>query len=326
QILERVGGLPGVTAVSVTDCPPMNGGCNGTVIARRDRAPVAPGTEPNVGVHWIAQTWPTVVRVPLKAGRLFNDGDRKGAPKVVLINETAARRLFPGEDPIGRPVSVGQGGFWNDTAHVVGVIGNVRYESLDAPENNDVYLPYAQSPNGRLMLFVRTSGDPRSIVTPVRRIIRELSPESAVHDARTMEERIGDSTTSARFSTLLLSLFAIVALALAAIGTYGVISFNAAQRVREMGIRVALGATRRQVARLVVGEALGIAVAGGVIGVVAALAATRVLGALLYDVAPNDPPTFIAIVALLAGAVLLASWLPARRASRVAPQEALRSE
>lgn len=326
EMLERVQHLPGVVDASITDCPPMNGGCNGTVMVRRNRPEPTPGTESEVGVHWIAPSWTSVVRASLKSGRLFDQGDRKGAPKVVLINETAARRLFPGEDPLGRPVSVGQGGFWKDTAHVVGVVSDIRYGSLDSPMQSEVYLPYAQSPNGRLMLFVRTSGDPKSVVTPIRRLVKEISPESAVHDARTMEERIGDSTTSARFSSLLLSLFAIVALLLAAIGTYGVISFNASQRVREMGIRVALGATRRQVAQLVVGEALGIALAGGTIGVTGALGATRLLRALLYDVSPNDPITFVVIVVLLAGTVLLASWLPARRASRVAPQDALRSE
>lgn len=326
QILERVQHLPGVVGASVTDCPPMSG-CNGTVLARRDRPEPAAGTEPDIGIHWIATTWPNVAGVPLKAGRLFNEGDRIGAPKVVLINETAARKIFSGEDPIGRPVSVGQGWRWKeDTARVVGVIGDVHYESLDTPAGSQVYLPYAQAPNRRFMLFVRTANDPRLIVAPIRRIVRELSPESAVHDARTMEDRIGDSTTSARFSSLLLSLFAFVALLLAAIGTYGVISFSAAQRVREMGIRVALGATRQQVARLVVGEALGIALVGGIAGVAGALAATRLLRALLYDVSPNDPLTFVAIVTLLAAAVLLASWLPARRASRVAPQEALRNE
>jgi putative ABC transport system permease protein len=306
------------------DCPPLNGGCNGTTLARRDRPTPGDGSGPDVGVHWISADWPTVMRVPLRRGRAFTTADRAGAPKVVLVSERAARTIWPGEDPIGRPVSVAQGGFWEDTARVVGVVGDVRYGSLDSLPKADVYLPYAQSPSGRAMLLVRTAGDPVAITGAVRRVLAEVVPQSPAFDVRTMEERVVGMMAFQRFSATLLTLFAAVALALATLGTYGVVSFAVAQRRREFGVRVALGATRHDVARLVVRGGLVIAGAGTAIGLVAALAATRVLRSLLYDVAPSDPVTFAGIVLVIGAAVLAASWLPARRAARVAPTEALR--
>jgi putative ABC transport system permease protein len=325
ELLARVAALPGVTGAALQDCPPLNGGCNGTGLTRRDLPPPAPGDEPSVGVHWITPGWPAVMRVPLVRGRAFADADRAGAPKVVLVSETAARTIWPGEDPIGKPLSVGQGGFHDDTARVVGVVGDVRYATPDEPPAADVYLPYYQSPS-RMMLFVRTPGDPLALADAVRRVVRELAPGAPVFELGTLEARFAESTAFARFGALLLSLFAGVALALATLGVYGVISFATAQRTREIGVRVALGATRRDVVRLVVGQGLAIAAAGAAAGLAGALASTRALRSLLYEVAPSDPATFAGIVALLALAVAAASWLPARRAAGVAPTEALRSD
>jgi predicted permease len=324
QMLERLAALPGVTGVALGDCPPLNGSCNGTVLKLHDRPPAAPGAEPLVGVHWMTPSWPTVLHVPLQRGRLFTAADRLGGQKVVLVSESAARTYWPGQDPIGRPVSVGQGGFWDDTAYVVGVVGDVRFGTLDTPPRPDVYLSYYQSPNGRMMVFLRTAGDPLAIAAAARRTIHEMAPDLPVYDIRTMEARVGDGLSYARFSTLLLALFAGVALALATLGTYGVISFAVAQRTREIGIRVALGATRGSVVRLIVGQGIGLVAVGGALGLAAAIGATRVLRSLLYDVAPSDPVTFAAIVGLLALAVVAASWIPARRAAGVQPAETLR--
>jgi predicted permease len=325
QVLERLAAVPGVTGVGLTDCPPLNGGCNGTGIALRDRPPVPRGEQPDVGVHWVSPSWPTVMRVPLKRGRLFTATDRVGAHKVVLVNETAARRFWPNEDPIGRGVSVGQGGFSDDTATVVGVVGDVRYERLDSAAVPDVFLSYYQSPTPRMMLFLRTAGDPVAVAPAVRRALHEVAPDAPVYDLRPMTDRVADAMAFARLSAILLSLFAAVALALATIGVYGVISFAAAERTREMGIRVALGATRGDVARLVLRQGIGIAVAGGAVGLLGALAATRVMRSMLYDVAPTDPATFAAVGAVLLATVLVACWTPARRASRVPPADVLRS-
>ncbi|HEX3160657.1 MAG TPA: ABC transporter permease [Gemmatimonadaceae bacterium] len=324
ELLERFGALPGVTDVALSDCPPLNGQCNGTVVALRDRPPVTPGSEPSVGVHWVTPSWFSTLRVPLQRGRLFTDADRGGQRKVVLVSETAARTIWPGEDPIGRPVSVGQGGFWQDTAYVVGVVGDVRFGTLDSLPVPEVYLSYYQSPRGRMMLFARTAGDPLAVAAAARGVVRSMAPDAPVYDIRTLESRVGDTMAYARFSALLLALFALVALALATMGTYGVISFAVSQRTREIGVRVALGATRGDILRMVVGQGVGIAVAGAVCGLVAALGATRVLRSLLFGVAPSDPVTFAAIAALLVGVVVVASWVPARRAASIPPLRALR--
>ena len=324
QLVPRLAGLPGVTDVGIGNCVPLSGGCNGTELVRRDRPEPAPGTAPSIGVHWASPGLFAALRVPIVRGRNFGPEDRVGGRKAVLVTETAARRIWPGEDAVGKPVSVGQGGFWEDTAFVVGVVGDVRYGTLDSLPKPDVYLPLAQSPRAQGLIFLRTSGDPLALVPAVRRVLAEMLPTSPVYDLRTLEARTADARGYASFAATLLGLFAGIALVLATIGVYGVVSSAVTQRTREIGVRIALGASRGDVLRLIVGQGAGILVAGAVVGVAAALAATRALAALLYDVAPSDPATFAAIVTLLGLAVVAASWLPARRAARIPPVQALK--
>ncbi|HTO72902.1 MAG TPA: ABC transporter permease, partial [Gemmatimonadales bacterium] len=323
-LAARLGRVPGVSASALTDCAPLSGGCNGTIIDFRDRPPVEAGHQPDIGVHWITPTWPTVMGVPLLRGRLFDSGDRLGSRKVVLINKTAAEKFWPGEDPVGHPVGIGQGGF-GDTAYVVGVIGDVRYVSMESPPEPDAYLSYYQSPVPRMMLFARGStGNPAALAAPVRAALKELAPDYPLYDVRPMAERVADALAYARFSALVLSLFAAAALALATLGSYGVIAFAVSQRTHEIGVRMALGAGRGDVIRMVLSQGALIAVIGGGVGLIAAAAATRVLDSLLYQVAPSDPETFAVMIAVLTGAIFLASWLPARRAASIQPTEALR--
>jgi putative ABC transport system permease protein len=324
QLVERLGGVPGVTNVGLADCPPLNGGCNGTIIVHRDRPAAPRGMEPPVGVHWVTPGWFQTMRVPLIRGRLFTNADRLGAQKVVLISESAARSYWPGQDPVGRPVSVGQGGFYEDTAYVAGVVGDVRFGTLDSLPKPDVYISYYQSPRGRMMMFLRTAGDPRSAIAGARREVDALAPGVPLYDVRPMDERVAEARGYARFSALLLAAFAAVALALAALGTYGVISFGVSQRRKEIGVRVALGATRSSVIRLIVGQGIALAAVGGIVGIAGALATTGVMRSLLFGVEPSDPVTLVLIVGILVTAVILASWLPARRAASVDPAEALR--
>ncbi|MGH7653629.1 MAG: ADOP family duplicated permease [Gemmatimonadaceae bacterium] len=327
RLLVELGALPGVTNVALGDSPPLGGGGNTTRINLNPPAtdPSLAGTLPRIGVHWITPSWPATLGVPLKRGRLFNADDRFGGPKSILVSETAARKFWPGEDPIGKRAGIWQGGF-QDGATVVGVIGDVRYRTVDSLPIADVYIPYAQSPEPRMMIFVRTSrGDPLTLVPAVRRIVSGLVPGLPVFDIQSMVTRSAVATAQARFSASLLALFAAAALALAAIGIYGVMSFLVLQRTREIGIRMALGAQQSQVLHGVIGEGLVLAGLGGAVGIAAAFAFTRVLGSMLFDVKPGDPATYAVIVLLLGIVALGASWPPARRAAKVEPTEALRA-
>jgi len=324
RVVAAIGSLPGVTSVALENCLPLSGGCQRTPIQLLDRPPLPNGELRIVSHHEISANWPSMMRVPVVLGRAFTDADRAHGPKVVLVGETAARRLWPGEDPIGKPLNLGITGFDTDTARVVGVVGDVRYASIDSVPDIDIYVSYLQMPDVPVTMLVRTAGDPLALVASLRRAIHGVAPNAPVYDARLLARRVGDSMALARFGTSLLTSFATVALVLAMLGVYGVLAFTVVQRTREIGIRLALGATPVSVVHLVVGRGVVIAAAGGIVGIVGAQATTRVLRSLLYDVAPSDPATYIGIIVLLVAAVIAASWLPARQASRVAPAEALR--
>lgn len=322
DLQATIGAMPGVRQVALADCPPLNGGCNGTIMTFPDRPQSMTGNA-MTGVHWVSPDWFATMRVPLKRGRLFTADDRANSPKVVLINEEAARRYFPGEDPLGKKVKVYQGGF-DAGATVVGIVGDVRFGTVDSTARADTYISYGQARLQRMMIFVRTANDPVAMVPSIRAAIKRLAPLDPVYDIKPMTERVGAATSQARFSALLLALFAGAALALAAIGIYGVISFNVAQRTREIGIRIALGADTSNVLWLVIGEGAWMAGIGVIIGVAASLAATRALRTMLFGIAPTDVATYGAIVVIVAGAALIASWIPARIAARVEPSVALR--
>jgi len=315
-----------VTGVAIGDCPPLNGGCNGTMAARRDRPEPPPGEGPDVGVHWISSTWPNVMRVPLKRGRLFNSGDRVGVRKVVLVSETAARTIWPNEDPIGKPVSVGQGGFWKDTATVVGVVGDVRQYGLDTPSAPQAYLADAQQPAGNVALLIRSPLAAQSLAAGVRAAIRGIDSATPVFAVAPMAERIADTLARRRLTLTLFGLFALTALSLAAIGIYGVVSYTVAQHTQALGLRRALGASDARVWQWVLLRGVRHAALGMLIGVPFALAWGRLLASQLVGVSQYDPASFLAGALLLSAIVLAATAGPARRALRVAPNVALRYE
>jgi len=323
--LERaIAAVPGVEHVGLLDCPPLAGGCNGTIMTFADRAQSATGNA-MVGVHWSSPGWFSALQVPLRRGRIFTDGDRIGTPKVVLINEEAARRYFPGEDPIGKRVAVYQGGF-NTGAEVVGIVGDVRFGTIDSLARPDVYIAYGQSRVPRLMVFVRTVGDPSALAPHVRAAARSYAPFAPIFDMQTMVQRMGSATAQARFSAVLLGMFAAIALTVAMIGVYGVMAFAVAARTREIGIRMALGAAPARVLALVMREGALLAGLGLTIGVVAALGATRALRTQLFEVSTADPVTYVTMATLLGVALAAACWIPARRAARVDPLLAMRAE
>src|SRR6185503_647659 len=242
RLLTSVSSLPGVTAAALASCPPLNGGCNRTWLELPDRAPVPAADRPIVSVHWVSPDWFATMRVPIVGGRTFGIADSRNTRRAVIVRQTAAAKWWPGRDPIGRPVRLGQGGFNNDTGVVVGVAGDVKYVSLDSPPAADMYLAYSQSQRPATVVFLRTAGDPNALRASVERAVRAVNVNVPAYDVRTMDDRAGDATAQARFGAVLLAVFAAISLLLATIGIYGVISTSVATRMREIGIRVALGA------------------------------------------------------------------------------------
>jgi predicted permease len=327
ELLDRVSALPGVVAASLGDSPPLAGTNGYTKINLMDRPPVEFSLMPSVSVVWATASWFDVLRVPLKRGRMFASTDRAGAPSVVLVSEAGARKFWPGEKPIGKRVAIGMGGF--DEAHggaeVIGVVGDVhtRPDSLPGPT---LYLPYAQSPQSRIILFIRTAVEPTSLTAPLRAAVHDLAPEFPLYDIQTMAARTATATASARFSSGLLGLFSIIALALASVGIYGVMAVLVGQRTKEIGIRMAVGADARTIVAMVVGQGLRVTAIGTAIGLVFAVVLTRFLRTLLFEVSTTDPPAYVLATLVFGAAAALASWIPARRAARVDPLESLRTE
>jgi len=256
---------------------------------------------------------------------MFQAGDRTGSPKAVLINETAAAKYWPGADPIGKPIALGMGGF-DDRAEIVGIVGDVRYGSMDEAPVPDVYIPFRQSPQRSLAIFVKTASDPTDLVAAVRHEVGAVDKDLPVYAVRSMYRQIALATRRARLSTTLLTLFASVAVAMAALGVYGVMAYTVSRRTRELGLRIALGAEATDVVWLVLRDGVLMTSTGVAIGLLGAIASTRVLTALLYEVSPTDPGIYLLLSGVLGGVSMLASVIPAHRATRVDPTVALRYE
>lgn len=323
QIEQRLRAVPGADDVGFTDCAPLSGGCSLTVMRRLDQPGSTLDQGNLVGVHWASDHWFSTMHVALQTGRLFNNTDVSATPRVVVINETAAKTYWPNENPIGKHVEVGQGGLKD--AEVIGVIRGVRQRADSAPIP-EVYASLRQTPRPNLVAFIRVRRDASSLGDDVRRAMHDVAPMVPLFDLQTMDSRTAAATAQARFSATLLALFALTALTLAAIGIYGVMSLAVSSRSRELGIRIALGADQLRVKRLVIGEGVALAASGAVIGLLVALMTARVLRTMLYDLAPSDPATYAAVIVLLGGTAIAAAWIPARRASRVDPVEALRAD
>jgi predicted permease len=268
------------------------------------------------------------MQIPLRQGRLFTEHDSRTNPRVVVIDEHMAAQLWPGQDPLGKRIRTG--GF-DATATtpwmtVVGVVGRVKQDSLDSDPRMAMYFVHTQAPTRAMNVVVRSGADAAGLTAAVARQIRTLDPDLPLYNVRTMADRVDESLARRRFSMLLLTLFACVALGLAAIGVYGVIAYLVSQGTREVGIRMALGATPREILLLVVRQGLTVAVVGVAAGLVGAWAVTRFMESLLFGISSRDPLTFTVIAALLGLTALLASYVPARRAARIDPMVSLRAE
>jgi len=262
-------------------------------------------------------------------GRGFTTADNAAAPQVVLLSEAAVKRYFPSSDPIGRRIELGWGrgpGRPRNGGEVVGIVGSVKQFGLDEAEQPEIYIPHAQQPLAGMTFVVHTAVEPTSIADAVRREVRALDPLLPVTALEPLEAVVARSISQPRFYMLVLGIFATVALVLASIGIFGVVSYAVAQRTREMGIRIALGASRERVLRMVLGSAMRVAVIGVVAGLAAAIALSRTLDSLLFNLSSTDPMTYVAVGVGLSLVALLASYLPAARATRVDPVVALRAE
>ncbi len=327
ELTKRVQSLPGVVSAGAITPLPVAGGFDSTSI-EIEFQPVQPGHEPMVDRYITTPGYLQALGVPLRRGREVTTQDDEHAPLVVLVSEGLAARFWPNQDPIGKRLRLPSNTGREDAPWrtVVGVVGDVKQYGLDQPTTNAFYLPHAQFPASFMTLVVRTVGEPAEMLGTVKQVVRKLDPDQVPMEVATMEDVMVDSVRTQRFSMFVLAGFAALALALAAVGIYGVMSYVVAQRTHEIGIRIALGARIGNIFRLVMGNALWLAIVGILLGAVGAFALTRLMKSLLFGVAPTDLPTFIVVCVGLGVVALLASYLPARKATRVDPLVALRNE
>jgi putative ABC transport system permease protein len=327
QVLERVAALPGVESVCLADATPLSGTFDRSVALPKGPVAADGGVEMPVGIHQVNADYLRTLRVPLLRGRWFTEQDRRGSGLVTVINQTMASRYWPDRDPVGQELDLSQAlGPDYPSVEIVGVVGDVKYDDLAAEIGADLYLSYLQCGYPGYYVSVRTGKDPLSIVGAVRQTVAALNADVPLYDLLTMRQRLANSASRLEFNTLLLVLFALLALGLSVTGLYGLVAHSVAQRTREIGIRMALGAPAKGVVDLIVWQAMRMVLLGGLVGLGFALALTRFLGSLLYEVEATDPLTSAGVLLVLALAAFLASYLPARRAASVDPMVALRAE
>jgi putative ABC transport system permease protein len=335
QLLEHVRALPGVQSAGFINHLPLAGDVWGYPFWVQGRPIPPPGEGMNAVYRVVMPGYFRAMEIPILRGRDVTDADQMNAPGVVVINEALANRVWPGEDPIGKHITLEDPNKTPNWLTVVGVSKNAKQNEWAAPSYFEVYIPFLQnhefqeSPRpmwAYLTLVARSTGDPASLVPAIESEVRSLDSNVAVSQVQTMDQVVADSTAQPRFYLLLLATFAAVALVLAAVGIYGVMSYSVSRRTHEIGIRMALGAERRDVLRLVVGQGMLLALAGAAVGLLGALGLTRLMASLLYGVQPYDPATFLVVSIVLCLVALAANYVPARRATKIDPMVALRYE
>ena len=325
RAIEQISAVPGVVSVGATTTVPLAGGGSTQPFSIEGRPTGTVAEQPMAQTRYITPDYFRAIGIPLRQGRFFSDGDRDKSVPVVIISEAMARRFWPGENPIGKRLTpsfhVEQG-----AREIVGIVGDVKASGLDVDSAAMMYLPYKQSPRPFMSFVVRTASNPESLVQPVSKAIYSIDKEQALTDVQTMDQVLTSSLSGRRFNMTLLMTFAGVALVLAAVGVYGVMNYTVTLRKRELGIRMALGAGRMDVLRLVLGQGLKLTLIGVAAGLISAYALTRLMASLLYGVTATDYITFISISAVLIAVGVVASYVPARRATKVHPTIALRTE
>ncbi len=322
QTIERLESLPGVQAAGAVHRLPLTG--NSAIPTFVDGRPAPPPDEvPSVNYRAVSPAYFDTLQIPLVRGRLFTEEEGWEKGGVVLINQAMAKNYWPNQDPLGARLGPSTEGPWLE---VIGVVGDVRESSLDTEAEIAMYLPYRQAPVPTMTLLVRTEADPLSYVGAVRAEVKAVDRAQAISGFMTLDDFLSKVMGQRRFDALLLGLFASLAVILAAVGIYGLLSYSVSQRTRELGIRMAIGAPCGQLLRLVLGQGMAMVMVGLGFGLVAGALASRLLGSFLFGVTGTDPVTLSATAALLVAVSLLACYLPARRATRVDPVVALRLE
>jgi putative ABC transport system permease protein len=330
QLLPRLRALPGVQSAAAVLSLPLTGADMIISFQVEGRPRLPPSQQPAMQVRVATADYFRTLGMPLEHGRFFSAEDRAGSPPVVLITAHAARQYFPGEDPLGKTITLG----WRRGKDkpraggvVVGIVGDVKDAGLDEADPPQLYLPYEQWPVQSMSVVMRTAVPPGTLGEAARRAVYSVDPDLPVANVRTLAQIVARSISQPKFYTTLLGVFAAVALALAAIGIFGVLSYAVAQRTREIGIRMALGAQQRAVRALVVRQAMILAAVGIAIGTMGALLLSRsLLASLLFSTSPHDGATFAAVAGVLAVVALVSSYVPAHRATRVDPVVALKAE
>ena len=321
RAFETLRALPGIEEVGAGVVTPLTGNYWTLPLVRPGRAVGRDERAPEVGWQLASAGYFRALQIPLRSGRLFDARDRPGTQPVVLVSESLAARYFSGENAVGQRIQLG-----NETAEVVGVVGDIRRAALSDAPRADMYLPFEQNGAQGVGLFVRTTGDAIAALPAIRSALRALEPNTLIYRPQALSEIAAESAAVARLSMRLLGGFAVIAVVLAAIGIYGVMSYSVRRRTRELGTRLALGATRRDIHALVMRQAGVIATIGLSLGVATGLAAARSLEVLLFGVPPWDPVAIIAALSILVTTIAIAGYVPARRAARIDPAQTLASE
>jgi putative ABC transport system permease protein len=324
EVERRMEALPGVEAAGVVSNLPLGGNMDKSGLHIEEKPLPNPALAPSAERYGISPGYLRAMGIPVLQGRGFTEQDSSDALRVALINRTAARRIWGEEEPLGKRIRLG--GPDDPLLTIVGIVGDVNHYGLDTPPDLQAYVPSAQWTDSYMQLVVRTAGDPQALTGAVRDEMRAIDKDVPVYDIASMQQRVSSSVAQRRFTLFLLIVFSALALLLAAIGIYGVISFSVTQRTQEIGIRMALGANRMDVVRLVAGQGLPLIVAGVAIGLAGSFAAARLMESLLFGVSATDTVTFALVSVLLIAVGVVACLLPARRATKVDPMMALRDE
>ncbi|HSS16840.1 MAG TPA: ABC transporter permease [Candidatus Dormibacteraeota bacterium] len=323
QALRRVQQLPGVEAAGAAIVLPLSGSNTDSSFAIEGRSTAGKEPTPDEELRVITPDYFRVLKTPLLRGRFFSESDNIDAPGVVIVNDALAKKYWPSEEALGKRITLDDPRKNPKWLTIVGIVRSIRHRSLDGDPQPEYYLPFAQGPERTMVLSVRSAQDPRSLTSAVRREIQSIDPDQPIANVRTLEAVTADSIAPRRMSVVLLGAFAGIALLLASVGIYGVISYLVVQRTHEIGVRMALGAQRSDVLRLIVGHAANLVGIGTLIGLVLAFLSTRLLSALLYNVGAFDVTTFLFVTIALATVALFASYIPAHRAARADPVVAL---